>query len=692
MGDTSGRSGPASLRAQAASAPAFPGTVGQWLEGWRLLECMRLLEGWADVLSDLGIDDRMALLLAERARANGTCFHAELLVSGRVGEPALYQAIAKASGLRFLDRVPEDRIVIDQGQAITVLRGMRRGGIATLRGKDGGTLFVMAPQGLDLASFRARLSTRPELLRRLVMTSPAALRKALLARSQPALLREASMGLFGRSPDFSARFVANPWQGFAGGVIMVGTPVLLAIAPRATALVVSALLTLLFLGCIGLRLLAGLRRPPGRMPPDSPPEGSVLPVYSVLVALHREADVVPDLLAALGRLDWPRSRLEVKLVCEADDTETLAALERHSLRSWVEIVRVPPGQPRTKPKALNFALPACTGDFVALYDAEDRPHPGQLRAAWQALGTGGDDLACVQAPLQIANAGFGVLPFMFRMEFAAQFRGILPWLAENHLMIPLGGTSNHFRRAALEEVGGWDPHNVTEDADLGVRLARFGYRVGVIEPPTLEDAPEAFPVWFRQRTRWFKGFMQTWLVHMRTPRRLYRELGPGSFIVFHLLIGGVVASSLLHPLLLVTTFGLGVRLAAGGELPLHEIVVFGLAIMNVLGGYGAQLLLSWSTLKRGERAGFWKAALLTPLYWMLLSAVGYRAVWEIWRNPHHWAKTPHRRYRREASPGRQAWAAAPFVARLRRYLPMISVPEQTILSSSVPMTESSRPS
>lgn len=219
----------------------------------------------------------------------------------------------------------------------------------------------------------------------------------------------------------------------------------------------------------------------------------------------------------------------------------------------------------------------------------------------------------------------------------------------------------------------------------------WGYRVGMIEPPTLEDAPETFPVWFRQRTRWFKGFLQTWLVHMRTPRRLYRELGPGSFIVFHLLIGGVVASSLLHPLLLVTTLGLAVRLAAEGGLPLNETLVFGLAMMNVLGGYGAQLLLSWSMLKRGERAGFWKAALLTPLYWMMLLAVGYRAAWEIWRDPHHWAKTPHRRYRREAAPGRKTWAAAPFMARFGRYLPMMSAPEHTILSSSEPMTASSRP-
>ncbi|WP_187967948.1 glycosyltransferase [Aquibium microcysteis] len=672
-------------------AVPIDGIVGDRLEKTSLDVRLRLLDDWADVLRELAIDDRMARLIAERALANRTCFHAELLASGRVREDLLCAAVAKALGLRFLANVPADRLVIDESQAITVLRGMRRNATVTLRGRRGAALFVVAPFHLDLGSLRARLRGAPALARRLVLATPGALRAALMVRAGPALSREASLGLFGRTPDLSARFVTNPWQAFATGLILAGVPMLLYAAPKTTVLALSGVLTLLFLGCVGLRLLAGAQRSPFAAAADIPDDGSPLPVYSILIALHREADVVPDLLAALGRIDWPRSRLEVKLVCEADDTGTLSALERHALRSWVEIVRVPPGQPRTKPKALNFALPTCTGDLVALYDAEDRPHPQQLRAAWNALRAGGEDLACVQAPLQIANAAFGVLPFLFRIEYAAHFRGLLPWLAERDLLMPLGGTSNHFRRAVLEEVGGWDPHNVTEDADLGVRLARFGYRVGVISPPTLEDAPETLPIWFRQRTRWFKGFLHTWLVHMRMPGRLCRELGPGSFAIFHLLIGGVVVSALLHPLLLVTTVGLAFRLVVEGALPQHEAIVLGLATMNVIGGYGAQLLLSWSSLDQSERAGFWKAALLTPAYWMMLSVVGYRAVFELARNPHHWAKTPHRRYRREAAPGGQGFAGASLLARLRRHLPTMSGPEQTILPSSSPITESSRP-
>lgn len=690
MGDALARNGSAGPAVHSAGASGRAGSAADEAAAAPATGRARLPDGWAQVLRELGVDDRAAMSIADRAQANRTCFHAELMVSGRVREDALFAAVARALGLRFLERVPSERLVIDEAGAITVLRGMRRNAMVPLRGGNGAALFVIAPYDLELADLRTRLGAAPGVAGRLVVTSPGALRAALMARAGAALAREASLGLFGRSPDFSARFITNPWQAFATGLLLAGAPVLLYAAPDATTLALSGFLTLLFLGCVGLRLLAGAQRPPLRPAVDAPDDGSALPIYSVLVALHREADVVPDLLAALGRLDWPRSRLEVKLVCEADDAETLAALERHALRSWVEIVRVPPGSPRTKPKALNFALPTCTGDIVALYDAEDRPHPQQLRAAWNALRNGGEHMACVQAPLQIANAAFGVLPFMFRMEFAAQFRGLLPWLAGQDLLIPLGGTSNHFRRAALEEVGAWDPHNVTEDADLGVRLARFGYRVGVIAPPTLEDAPETFPIWFRQRTRWFKGFLQTWLVHMRTPGRLYRELGPGSFAIFHLMIGGVVVSALLHPLLLATMLLLVLRLAAEGGLPHREAIVLGLATMNVIGGYGAQLLLSWSSLDQGERAGFWKAAVLTPAYWMMLSAVACRAVWELARNPHHWAKTPHRRYRRAAPAVRDSRAGVTLLARLRRHLPMMSAPEQTIRSSSSPMTESSR--
>jgi cellulose synthase/poly-beta-1,6-N-acetylglucosamine synthase-like glycosyltransferase len=257
-----------------------------------------------------------------------------------------------------------------------------------------------------------------------------------------------------------------------------------------------------------LRLLAWVEAGRLRPRPLPPADPARQPVYSVLVALYREKEMVPQLLAALGRLQWPRARLEIKLVCEADDDETLAALRGYRLPPTMEIVLVPSALPRTKPKALAYALPLCSGEFVTLYDAEDRPDPLQLVEAWQRFCEEPPEVACLQAPLAVANGGASALSTMFSFEYAALFRGLLPWLARRRLALPLGGTSNHFRRAALDEVGGWDAYNVTEDAELGVRLARYGYRTGVITRPTWEDAPETLAVWLPQRIRWFKGWMR----------------------------------------------------------------------------------------------------------------------------------------------------------------------------------------
>jgi cellulose synthase/poly-beta-1,6-N-acetylglucosamine synthase-like glycosyltransferase len=244
-----------------------------------------------------------------------------------------------------------------------------------------------------------------------------------------------------------------------------------------------------------------------------------------MVALYREAAVAEQLISSLKRLDWPAVLLDIKLVCEADDHETITALNALALGPCFEIVEVPPCNPRTKPKALTYALAAARGEYLAIYDAEDRPHPQQLREAYARFQTSPAEVACLQAPLIITNAKESWISALFSLEYSGLFRGLLPMLAGSRMPLPLGGTSNHFRTETLLAVGGWDPFNVTEDADLGLRLYRLGYRADVIVRQTLEDAPTAIRVWMAQRSRWFKGWLQTWLVLMRHPRRLARQMG-----------------------------------------------------------------------------------------------------------------------------------------------------------------------
>ena len=212
--------------------------------------------------------------------------------------------------------------------------------------------------------------------------------------------------------------------------------------------------------------------------------------------------------------------------------------------------------------------------------------------------------------------------------------------------LPLGGTSNHFRRVVLEKIGGWDPYNVTEDADIGFRLARFGYRSASIDLPTLEDAPLAVGPWLRQRTRWFKGWMQTWLVHTRHPQRLARELGAAGSLGFTLTSTGLIVSSMIYPVYLFTLLAMVTDpVALWGDGGVFDAMVLGLNLFNLVGGYMAMALLAERALTlRGRRAAI-RGVMLLPVYWLLMSLATYRALIELAFRPHHWEKTPHRRRR-----------------------------------------------
>ena len=464
------------------------------------------------------------------------------------------------------------------------------------------------------------------------------------------LLDRAVNGLAEARPDFSARTLRT-----AGGPAVLGLLVLLAIASLAApvpALLASVVIGAIFVTCVVARLAVALLADPAarihearRRPPEAGPDA---PVYTVLVALHDEANQVPGLIASLLRLDWPRERREVVLVCEADDDATLGAIAAHGLPQGFRVVRVPPHPLRTKPKALAYALPLTFGDLVVVYDAEDRPDPLQLREAWGAFRAGGDDLACLQAPLHIENVEDGWLTRLFAVEYSVLFDSLLPALADEGGPVPLGGTSNHFRRDHLEAAGGWDPWNVTEDADLGVRFARLGLRIGTIARQTDEEAPARWRVWRAQRTRWFKGWMQTWLVHMARPGRLRRELGTRRFALFHLFVTGMLVSALVHPFLLFTLALGAVRLAlwGGAQTDGAARVMMAFDATSIALGYLAFGLAAWRTLPvRGLthlRASLW----LVPLYWLLMSVAAWRAAWQLHRAPNLWEKTPHGATRR----------------------------------------------
>ncbi len=486
---------------------------------------------------------------------------------------------------------------------------------------------------------RGKAGLRP----RVTVSTPTAIRAGLRAAIGPAALERARDRVERVGRTFSARHSFEPQQVIALGAGLAGLAAAFALAPLLATTVLWLALAGFFIAVSLIRLIAALdlgRVAPRRPPPV--PEEAERPIYTVLVPLRHEADMIRQVVAALDRLDWPRERLDIKLVIDADDTATLAVARAHAAEAPYEVVEVPAGGPRTKPMALQYALTFARGAFVTVYDAEDRPHPGQLAEAWRTFRAAPRSLACLQAPLVIDNDGDHPLAALFAIEYAALFDGLLPALADRGLPLPLGGTSNHFRRDALERVGGWDPHNVTEDADLGIRLARFRYRTGTITLPTLEAAPTGLRVWLRQRVRWMKGWMQTWLVHMRHPLRLWRSIGTARFLGFNALGLGMIVSALAHPLFVATPLWIFLDprspWSGGGVI---ASLFAGLTLFNLAFGYVAMWLLAARTLAVRRRGHLVRYVFLLPLYWLLVGFATMLALRELIVAPHRWNKTPH---------------------------------------------------
>ena len=364
------------------------------------------------------------------------------------------------------------------------------------------------------------------------------------------------------------------------------------------------------------------------------------PPYSVLVPLYREPESVPSLLAALAALDYPRDRLDVQLLLEADDAETRAAVARAALPPGVSVTLVPVSFPRTKPKACNVGLNRARGRYLVIYDAEDRPEPDQLRKAVVAFARVGPDVICLQCSLNFYNPRQNLLTRWFAAEYAAWFDLSLPGLAAADAVIPLGGTSNHFVTERLREIRGWDAYNVTEDCDLGVRIYRRGYRSRMLDSTTWEEACGDLHFWIRQRTRWLKGYIQTYLVHMRRPARLWRELGWANFAHFQMLLGGIIVTFLINPLFWSLALMWFLLRTEALSLLFPGLVFIAGAGCLFLGNFAFTYACAAGCYRRGY-FDLVKYALLTPLYWVLMSYSGWRAFVKFLADPFHWEKTRH---------------------------------------------------
>ena len=365
-----------------------------------------------------------------------------------------------------------------------------------------------------------------------------------------------------------------------------------------------------------------------------------LPVYTVLVPAYREPTVIAGLLEHLEAIDYPRAKLDILVLLEADDDETLSAIRAARPASHVRVVVVPGADVTTKPRACNYGLQLARGQIITIYDAEDRPEPLQLRRAAVALSRLPREKACLQARLAYFNADQNVLTKWFTAEYVTWFRHFLPGLVALGAPVPLGGTSNHLRTEVLREVGGWDPYNVTEDADLGLRLHRLRYEVGVLDSVTYEEANSDFINWVKQRSRWYKGYLQTWLVHMRHPVRLRRELGWRGMLGVNLFVGGTPVLALLNPVF----WGMTLLWFLGKPhliLELFSGPVYYVAMLCWVLGNFAMVYMGIVSIREAARPELLLSALLVPLYWVMMALAAVKAAVQLVRNPSFWEKTVH---------------------------------------------------
>ncbi|MCH7951804.1 glycosyltransferase [Patescibacteria group bacterium] len=367
-----------------------------------------------------------------------------------------------------------------------------------------------------------------------------------------------------------------------------------------------------------------------------------LPIYTILSPLYREAKILHHFLQSLERIDWPKEKLDVLLLLEEDDKETREALEKIILPSYIRTITVPHTYPKTKPKACNYGLTLAKGEYVVIYDAEDRPDPLQLKKAYLAFQKSDPKIICLQSKLNYYNPHHNLLTRLFTAEYSLWFDVVLPGLQSIETSIPLGGTSNHFRTKDLRGLHAWDPFNVTEDCDLGVRLFKEGFKTALINSTTLEEANSSVSNWLRQRSRWIKGYMQTYLVHMRDPLGFFRSHGVHA-LIFQLVIGMRITFTLINPILWVATISYFALYGLVGPTieALYPTPVFYMAVLSLVFG---NFMYLYNYMIGCAKRGHWsiiKYVFLIPFYWLMVSSAAAIAVYQLATKPHFWEKTHH---------------------------------------------------
>ncbi|MGC1184727.1 MAG: glycosyltransferase [Candidatus Dormiibacterota bacterium] len=580
-----------------------------------------------------------------RDQAEVGCHLGELLVArGAVAESAVWKSLASAWDVPWMEMTldtvdPATALLLDPITSV-------ESGVLPFK-ESGGLIWIAA---IDPSDGAVRATVSREITRPLLWfaATPSSLRKVQAALFDHALGEAAVATLRSAHPDASAerqltgRQVAFGLGGF--GLLLIA----LVLWRGAAMVAVMGAVVIFYAVWLAYRtwvIVNGARTRSGETVDATEARGlKDLPVYTVLCPLYHEGSVVEQLVRQIESIDYPSVKLDVKLLVEAGDRETKAVLDSIDLPPCCEVLVVPDMAPQTKPKACNYGLQFARGEFVVIFDAEDRPEPDQLR---KALGlfrrhqdSPGRPVGCVQARLAYYNARQNWLTGWFALEYLSWFDFFLPGLVKLGLPVPLGGSSNHFPTSVLRQMGCWDAFNVTEDADLGIRLHRAGYRTVIVDSVTWEEANSDFVNWTKQRSRWGKGYFVTWAVNMRRPVRLWRELGARAWLSVQMTLAGTYLTAVLNLLLwgLMVVWILGQPTAVASLFPSG---IYYLAMLELLlGNFFFLYVTLWCATESGA-FGLTRLALSYPAYWVMMSVAMVKASLQLLTDHVYWEKTIH---------------------------------------------------
>jgi len=595
------------------------------------------------LLADRGAvtPEQVEQAVAQQARFGGRL--GELLVAtGMVRPDELSDALAQQLRMTAadLDRLEPDKRVVE----LIPEADAQRLRVVPLAEGDG-TLYLAAadPSDPQLASWLERNVTMSvSLLVASAQSIDALLERAYAADNN----RRAITTLLNDSPIDCANVVLYPAQRTVLAGFLLALVAGLVLMPLATLIALNVTLMSVY-GVIAAYRFVLIYSALGHHYELDASEGELdqidereLPLYTILVPLFREGEVVEKLSYSLGRLDYPPAKLEILLLLEEEDEETQRAVAELGLPAQFRPVIVPASRPQTKPKACNYGLTQARGEYVVIYDAEDIPEATQLKKVLIAFAKSDPSVVCVQSKLNYYNPDQNALTRWFTTEYSMWFDLLLPGLDATKAPIPLGGTSNHFETAKLIELGGWDPFNVTEDADLGLRLDRAGYRTAMVNSTTYEEANSNLRNWIRQRSRWVKGYVQTWLVQMRTPVKLLRQIGWRKWLSFQFVVGGTFLTFLLNPVYwaLTTLWALTEADVIRSFFP--GVVYYCAAFALFFGNFVFAYVSAAGASRRGYH-GLVKWALLSPVYWALMSVGAWKGFIQLFHKPFFWEKTLH---------------------------------------------------